>query len=255
MRTPIIAGNWKMHKTAAEAEMLGRAIQEAVTDTDKVEVVLCPPFTALGAVAGVIADSGIRLGAQDLHWEDEGAFTGAISPLMLAGLCTYVIIGHSERRQYFGETDETVNKKVKAALKHQLTPIICVGEQLEQYEANETAAVVGGQVTGALDGLSAAEVAQLVFAYEPIWAIGTGKTATPEEASGIIEASIRGVISDLYEPSIAAATRVQYGGSVKPNNIEGFMAQAHIDGALVGGASLKADSFVSLVKGSLVKFT
>ncbi len=254
MRTPIIAGNWKLHKTIAEAIELAKEIRQAVADIDKVEVVLCPPFTALSAVEDVITGSKIGLGAQNMYWEDQGAFTGEISPLMLKGWCDYVILGHSERRQYFGETDEGVNKKVKAALAHHLNPIVCVGENLAQNEAGETTAFVGGQVRGAFAGLSAKEAVKVVVAYEPIWAIGTGKNAEPEDANRIIEQSIRGTIAGLYNAGVAQQIRVQYGGSVKPNNIEVFMAQPDIDGALVGGASLKADSFVALVKGALVKF-
>ncbi|MDM8520394.1 triose-phosphate isomerase [Anaerolineales bacterium HSG6] len=251
MRTPIIAGNWKMHKTAAEAVLLAREIREAVTNIDKVETVLCPPFTALGAVKGIIADSNIGLGAQNLHWEEQGAYTGEVSPLMLAGLCDYVIIGHSERRQYFGETDETVNKKIKSALAHGLKPIVCVGENLDQYEAGETNSFVGSQIKGAFVGLSADDASKIVVAYEPIWAIGTGRTAEPEGANEIIATSIRGTLTELYSEEVAQKIRVQYGGSVKPNNVESFMAQPDIDGALVGGASLKTDSFVALVKGAL----
>jgi triosephosphate isomerase len=253
MRTPIIAGNWKMHKTIAEAVQLAHQIREAMTDLHGVEVVLCPPFMALSAVEDVITDSNIGLGAQNMHWEDQGAFTGEISPLMLKGWCDYVIVGHSERRQYFGETDEGVNKKVKAALAHHIAPIICVGENLAQNEAGETEAFVGGQVRAALAGLSAQEAARVVMAYEPIWAIGTGKNAEPADANSIIGLSIRGALADLYNETVAQQIRVQYGGSVKPDNIEAFMSQPDIDGALVGGASLDTASFVALVKGALVK--
>ncbi len=253
MRTPIIAGNWKMHKTLAEAVQLAHEIREAVAAISGVEVVLCPPFTALGAVADVIAKSKIKLGAQNMYWAEQGAFTGEISPLMLAGLCNYVILGHSERRQFFGETDEGVNKKAKAALAHHLTPIICVGENLAQNEAGETAAFVGGQVRGAFEGIGAEDAAKIVVAYEPIWAIGTGKNAEPADANRIIGLNIRGALADLYGESVAQQIRIQYGGSVNPGNIEAFMSQPDIDGGLVGGASLKADSFVALVKGALVK--
>ena len=253
MRTPIIAGNWKMHKTAAEAVLLARKVREAVATIKGVDVVLCPPFTALGAVESVIADSTIGLGAQNMYWEEQGAFTGEISPVMLAGLCDYVILGHSERRQYFGETDEGVNKKVKAALAHSLTPIVCAGENLEQNEAGETEAFVGGQIRAAFAGLSVGDAVKVVVAYEPIWAIGTGKNAEPAGANSIISSSIRGVLVDLYDDAVAQQIRIQYGGSVKPDNIEGFMAQPDIDGALVGGASLKTETFVPLVKGALVK--
>lgn len=254
MRTPIIAGNWKMHKTIAEAVQLAREVREAVADISQVEVVLCPPFVSLSAVEAVIADSKVGLGAQNLYWEEQGAFTGEISPLMLQGLCDYVIIGHSERRQYFGETDESVNKKVKAALAHNLKPIVCVGENLAQNEAGETAAVVGGQVKAAFAGLPAAEAVQVVVAYEPIWAIGTGRNAEPADANRTIGLNIRGALAEIYGEATAQQVRIQYGGSVKPNNIEAFMAQPDIDGALVGGASLKSDSFVALVKGALVKY-
>jgi triosephosphate isomerase len=253
MRTPIIAGNWKMHKTSAEAVLLAREVREAVASISGVDVVLCPPFTALAAVESVIANTKIGLGAQNMYWEEQGAFTGEISPVMLAGLCDYVILGHSERRQYFGETDEGVNRKVKAALAHNLIPIVCVGENLAQNEAGETVKFVGGQVRAAFNGLSGGEAAKVVVAYEPIWAIGTGRNAQPADANGIIGESIRGVLASLYGQDVAQQIRVQYGGSVKPDNIEAFMSQPDIDGALVGGASLKADSFVALVKGALVK--
>jgi len=250
MRIPIIAGNWKMHKTIAEAVQLSRGIREGVADVEGVEVVLCPPFTALAAVEDVINNSDVGLGAQNMHWEEQGAFTGEISPLMLQGLCDYVILGHSERRQYFGETDESVNKKIKAALAHNIKPIVCVGENLAQNEAGETVEFVGGQIKGAFAGLSAAEAEQIVVAYEPIWAIGTGKTAQPEDANEIIARSIRGVLASLYGDDVAQKIRVQYGGSVKPANVEAFMGQPDIDGALVGGACLKVDSFVAIVKGA-----
>jgi triosephosphate isomerase len=254
MRTPIIAGNWKMHKTIAEAVQLAREVREAVVDIDKVEVVLCPPFVALSAVEDVTANSKVGVGAQNMFWEEEGAFTGEVSPLMLQGLCDYVILGHSERRQYFGETDEGVNKKVKAALAHHIKPIVCVGENLEQNEAGETDEFVGGQVKAAFAGLSAQEATEMVVAYEPIWAIGTGKHAEPADANRTIGHSIRRVLAEIYDDSVAQKIRIQYGGSVKPNNVESFMAESEIDGALVGGASLKAETFVPLVKGALVKF-
>ncbi|MBN1995353.1 MAG: triose-phosphate isomerase [Anaerolineae bacterium] len=254
MRTPIIAGNWKMHKTIAEAVLLARQVREAVADIEGVEVVLCPPFTALSAVEDVITESKIGLGAQNMHWEDQGAFTGEVSPLMLKGWCDYVIIGHSERRQYFGETDEGVNKKTRAALAHHLKPIVCVGENLAQNEAGETESFVGGQVKAAFADLPAAEAQKVVVAYEPIWAIGTGKNAEPSDANNIIGGVIRDTLAKIYSQNVAQQIRIQYGGSVKPDNIEAYMAQPHVDGALVGGASLKADSFVALVKGALVKY-
>lgn len=247
MRKPIMAGNWKMHKTVGEAAELAAAIKAGAAGVTGVDVVLCPPFTAIAAVSGAVSGSDVKVGAQDMYWEEQGAFTGEVSPLMLKGLCQYVIFGHSERREYFGETNETVNRKVKAALAHGFTPIICCGENLAQNEAGETAAFVSSQIKGALDGLTAEQVATVVIAYEPIWAIGTGKTAEPAGVNSIIGLSIRGVIADMFGEDTAQAVRVQYGGSVKPENVADYMVQSEIDGALVGGASLKADSFMALV--------
>jgi triosephosphate isomerase len=240
-----------MYKTIAEAVELTRGVRRAVADVKGIEVVLCPPFTALAAVREAIGPAKIGLGAQNMHFEEQGAFTGEISPLMLAELCQYVILGHSERRQYFGETDEGVNKKAKVALAHGLTPIVCVGENLEQNRAGETAAFVGGQVRAAFAGINAGDAGRVVIAYEPIWAIGTGVAAVPAEVNRIIGVSIRGALADLYGEAVAQAIRVQYGGSVKPDNMAEFAVQSEIDGALVGGASLKADSFVAIVKASL----
>ncbi|RME99979.1 MAG: triose-phosphate isomerase [Chloroflexi bacterium] len=248
MRTPIIAGNWKMHKTVAEAVELATGVRNAVTDVVGVDVVLCPPFTALAALKDVLAGSNVGLGAQNMHFAEQGAFTGEVSPLMLKELCQYVILGHSERRQFFCETDEGVNKKIKVALEHGLRPIVCVGENLAQNEAGETTAFVGGQVKAAFDGLSAEEAAVVIVAYEPIWAIGTGKTADPATANTIIAQSIRGTLAEMYGDDVAQKVRVQYGGSVKPGNVDAFMAQPDIDGALVGGASLSVENFLPLVK-------
>jgi triosephosphate isomerase len=248
MRTPIVAGNWKMHKTIAEAVELTRGVRRGLMDLTGVEVVLCPPFTALAAVREAIGPAHIGLGAQNMYFEEQGAFTGEVSPLMLAELCQYVILGHSERRQFFGETDDGVNKKAKAALAHGLIPIICVGENLEQNRAGETEHVVGGQVRAAFQGIGATEAGRVVIAYEPIWAIGTGVAAVPAEVNRIIGLSIRGVLADMYGEDLAQSTRVQYGGSVNPTNMADFAVQSEIDGALVGGASLKADGFVSIVK-------
>lgn len=239
-----------MYKTVVEAKALAQAVCEGAATVAGVDVVLCPPFTALEAVKSVVAGTNVGLGAQTMHWEEQGAFTGEVSPLMVQELCEYVILGHSERRQYFGETDEGVNRKVKAALAHGLTPIVCVGENLAQNEAGETAAFVGQQVKAAFEGLSAEDATKTIIAYEPIWAIGTGKTADPATANSIIGLSIRGAVADIYSEETAQKVRVQYGGSVKPDNIAGFMAQPDIDGALVGGASLTADSFLALVKGA-----
>lgn len=248
MRKPIIAGNWKMHKTIDEAVALVDAMRASLDEIETVESIVCPPFVALSAVAEVLKGSRVNVGAQNMHWGEEGAYTGEIAPGMLAGLCQYVILGHSERRGSFGETDEGVNKKAKAALAHSLTPIICVGETEAQYDAGETDAVVRGQVAAALEGFSAEQVRSLVFAYEPIWAIGTGKAATGEDANRTIGGIVRGTIARLYDQETAQAVRVQYGGSAKPANIAEFMRQPDIDGALVGGASLTADSFVEMVR-------
>ncbi len=253
MRTPIIAGNWKMYKTIAEAVELTRAVRRGVMDLEGVEVVLCPPFTALAAVRETIGPAKIGLGAQNMYYEEQGAFTGEVSPVMLAELCQYVILGHSERRQYFGETDEGVNKKARAALAYHLTPIICVGESLAQNKAGETEAFVGGQVRAAFNGISAQDARRIVIAYEPIWAIGTGETAVPADVNRIIGVSIRAALADMYGEAVAQAIRVQYGGSVKPDNMAEFAVQSEIDGALVGGASLKADSFVAIVKAAIAK--
>jgi triosephosphate isomerase len=247
MRTPIMAGNWKMYKNVDEAAELAQAIKSAAADTTGVDIVLCPPFTALTTVAAAVKGSSIEVGAQNMYWEEQGAFTGEVSPLMLQGWCRYVILGHSERREYFGETDEGVNKKAKAALAYNLIPIICCGENLAQNEAGQTADFVGSQIRGALDGLTNEQVAQVVIAYEPIWAIGTGKAAEPAAVNSLIGLSIRGVIADVFGETAAQAVRIQYGGSVKPENVESFLVQPNIDGALVGGASLKADSFIALV--------
>ncbi len=248
MRTKIIAGNWKMNKTPAEAVALAQALVAEIGSVSGVERVIVPPFVALAGVAPVLAGSGIGLGAQNLHWADSGAYTGEISAPMLKGLCQYVVIGHSERRQYFGETDESVNKKTRAALNHGLTPIVCVGETLAQYEAGETGAVVSSQVKAAYADIPAADVLKTVIAYEPIWAIGTGRAATPEGANAVIAQHIRAVIAGLYGADVAAALRIQYGGSVTAANAAELLAQPDIDGALVGGASLKTADFGVIVR-------
>lgn len=247
-RLPVIAGNWKMNKTPAEAAELARTFVSALAATARVEVILCPPFVCLPAVYAEIKNSPLGLGAQNLHWEKSGAFTGEVSPPMLSGWCSHVIIGHSERRQFFGETDDTVNKKVRSALAYNLTPIICVGELLAEYEANKTNEVVTRQMKGAYDGLSKDDALKTIIAYEPVWAIGSGKAATGAGANSVIGLSIRGVISDLYNSSVADSIRVQYGGSVTATNIKEFMTQPDIDGALVGGASLKVNDFQTIVE-------
>lgn len=250
MRTPFIAGNWKMNKNVSEAIELVRDLRRLIIDVFTVEVAVCPPFVALSAVADALTGSKIKVGAQNMHWEEKGAFTGEVSAHMLKGLVDYVIIGHSERRQYFGETDETVNKRVKAALAKGLTPIMCVGETLAQYEAGETARVVSTQVKGGLAGLTVEQAQSIVIAYEPVWAIGTGKAATGAGANSVIALNVRGPLSELFGESVAQAVRVQYGGSVTPANIAEFMGMPDIDGGLVGGASLKAADFAEIVKGT-----
>jgi triosephosphate isomerase len=253
MRKPFIAGNWKMHKTVAEAVALAEGLRESLADVaeEAMELAVCPTATALHAVSETLDGSNIGVGAQNMYWEKEGAYTGEISPVMVKELGQYVIIGHSERRQYFGETDETVNRKIKAALAHGLKPIVCIGESLEQNEAGETVPFVKGQIEGAFADLSAEDARKLVLAYEPIWAIGTGRTATPEDANRIIREAIRDVLKALYDEETAEAIRVQYGGSVKPHNSADFIVMPEIDGALVGGASLKVETFTPLVCNAL----
>lgn len=248
MRKPIIAGNWKMNKTVGEAQDLVRALKGKVANVTDVEIVVAPVFTALSAVAKAIKGSNIKLSAQDMYWEAEGAFTGEVSPLMLKDVgCEYVIIGHSERRTYFSETNETVNKKLKAAHAYSLKPIICVGERLEQRESGITKDVIRDHVVNGLAGITKDQILNTVIAYEPVWAIGTGKTATPEQAQEVHE-FIRGLLTEIYSPDVADAVRISYGGSVKPGNIAQLMAQPDIDGGLIGGASLDADSFAQVVK-------
>jgi triosephosphate isomerase len=248
MRKPFIAGNWKMHNTIGEAVALVESLQTALANVKGCDVAVCPPFPALAAVREALAGSAIGLGAQNMHWEEKGAFTGEVSPQMLEGLCDYVIIGHSERRTLFGETDETVNKKLHAALAHGLKPILCVGENLQQNQAGETEAFVGGQVQAAFEGISAEQARTITIAYEPIWAIGTGLPATGEGANGIIGGTVRKTVATMYGENVADVVRIQYGGSVKPSNTAEFMAQPDIDGALVGGASLRADDFAAIVR-------
>ncbi len=247
MRRPILAGNWKMNLTIAEATDFVRSIRRGLNEIRDVDRVLCPPYTALATVGELVSATEIEVGAQNMYWEEKGAYTGEIAPAMLKELCQYVILGHSERRAYFGETDEGVNRKIKAALAQSLKPIVCVGETEAQHDAGETESVVSGQVRGCLAGLPAEQVAGLVIAYEPVWAIGTGKAATPAGAGAVIGLNIRGTVAELYDEATAQAVRVQYGGSVKPSNVAEFMTHPDIDGALVGGASLKPD-FVELVR-------
>jgi triosephosphate isomerase len=245
MRIPFIAGNWKMNTTTTEAEQLVLETIEKIDGIEGVEKVLCPPFVSLVAINMMLQNSSLKIGAQNMHFETEGAYTGEISPLMLRELCEFVILGHSERRWYFGETDEIVNKKVKAALANALQPILCVGERLAENEAGKTEEVVNRQVTAALSGIE--PVYTLVIAYEPVWAIGTGKAATEEQAAATIQ-FIRDVLAKIWNKSIAQDLRILYGGSVTGANIADFISHPEIDGALVGGASLKAEEFASIVE-------
>lgn len=251
MRTPLIAANWKMNLTAVAATEFVREIRQGLQTITGVDRVICPPFIAIPAVADALQATDIAVGAQTMGFAENGAYTGEVAPNMLTPFCQYVIIGHSERRAMFAETDETVNKKVHLALAHGLTPIICVGESLSQNEAGETHAFVSGQVQGALVGLTAVQVSQCVIAYEPIWAIGTGKSATAAQAGSIVGLTVRGAVADLYGEPTAQAVRILYGGSVTEQNIADYMSQPDIDGALVGGASLKP-AFVDLVRNARV---
>lgn len=249
MRTPIIAGNWKMFKTVSEAKAFFEGVK-GKAEVSGVESVICAPFTNLPALVEAAKGTSIKIGAQNLHFEDEGAFTGEVSGRMLQELgVDYVIIGHSERRAYFAETDEIVNKKVHAAFKYGITPIPCVGEKLEEREAGQTKDVVKVQTVGALKGLTAEQATKVVIAYEPIWAIGTGKSSTSADANEVIS-YIRSIVSDLYDAETAGKIRIQYGGSVKPENVKEYMGQSDIDGALVGGASLQPASYIALVEGA-----
>ncbi len=247
MRRPVIAGNWKMYKTQAEARAFLTALKPLVASSTHSDIVVAPPFTALAAAVEAARGSAIAIAAQDVHWQKEGAFTGEVATKMLVEIgCRYVIIGHSERRHYFGETDERVNRKVKAALEAELTPIVCVGETLQEREAGQTEAVLERQFRGGFAALTGAEFSRIIIAYEPVWAIGTGRTATPEMAAEA-HRLLRQLAAASFTSERAGGLRILYGGSVKPDNIKGLMAQVEIDGALVGGASLDAQSFASIV--------
>ncbi|MFZ5912128.1 MAG: triose-phosphate isomerase [Chloroflexota bacterium] len=248
MRTPIVAGNWKMNKTVEEARSLVFDMSQKLRPIQGVEKVLCPPFPALLAVSAMLQGTDIGLGAQNLHWEEKGAFTGEVAPNMVAEFCQYVIIGHSERRAWFGETDETVNKKVRAALAHDLTPIVCVGETLDEYESGRTGEVVRRQISLGLADVDPAKAARLVVAYEPVWAIGTGRASSGENANAVLADHIRPALASLFGAETSQAIRIQYGGSVTAANAAEFFGQPEIDGALVGGASLKVDEFVAIVQ-------
>lgn len=247
MRTPLMAGNWKMYKTPAETTAFFDAFLPLVAESKHCEIAICPPFVNMAAAIAASAGSRVGVGAQNLYWKNEGAFTGEVSgPMIKAAGAEWVIIGHSERRQYFGETDATVLDRTKAALAAGLRPIVCVGERLEEREAGKTDAVLTEQFEGGIAGLDADSFAKIVIAYEPVWAIGTGKTATPEMAADA-HRTIRALVTAKYGDTAGAAIRILYGGSVKPDNVKGLMAQPEIDGALVGGASLEAASFASIV--------
>jgi triosephosphate isomerase len=248
MRKKLIAGNWKMHRTPSESEKLAKEIRDLSGNVDYADVVICPTYVALDRVTKAVKGSSIQTGAQDMHWENQGAFTGKISGDMIKDLGVhYVIIGHSEQRSYFHETNDSVNKKVKKALESGLTPIICVGETLAEREENRTESVVEDHVRGAFWGLSAAKASQCVVAYEPVWAIGTGKTATAEQAQEV-HAFIRKLIAELYDSGLADGIRILYGGSMKPENAGGLLKQKDIDGGLIGGAALKAESFMGIIE-------
>jgi triosephosphate isomerase (TIM) len=248
MRTPLVAGNWKMNKTVDEARLLVSEMGRALKEIKGVEKVLCPPFTSLVAVNALLQGTDIGLGAQNMHWEEKGAFTGEIAPSMVAEFCRYVIIGHSERRTYFGETNDKVNKKVHAAYKVGLIPIVCIGETLTEYEAGKTADVVKRQAREGLKDVDPGFASKIVVAYEPVWAIGTGRASSGENAESIHRDVIRPVLKELFGPDIAQAIRVLYGGSVTASNAAEFFSKPDIDGALVGGASLKVDEFTKITQ-------
>jgi triosephosphate isomerase len=248
MRIPVIAGNWKLYKKTAEALQLVQDLSSLVKDVKGVEIVIAPSFTVLGPVRSLLFDSSIAVAGQDCFWEEEGAYTGEVSPGMLVDAgCSHVIIGHSERRQFFGETDETVHRKITAALRAGLTVLFCVGETLQEREASETFAVLDRQIRTGLNNLSPTDMEKVILAYEPVWAIGTGKTATDEQAQEA-HAFIRQLVAALFSSGVADALRIVYGGSVKPDNISALMAQPDVDGALVGGASLTAESFAAIIR-------
>jgi len=248
MRKPLVAGNWKMNKNVQEATLLVADLIPGLESVKTVDRVLCPPFTSLMVVAGMVAGTEIALGAQNMHWENSGAFTGEASPSMIKEFCHYVIIGHSERRTYFCESDETVNKKIKGAILHDLIPIICVGETLEEREKDRTGEIISRQMKGAFQGIESIDPAKLVIAYEPVWAIGTGKASSPQDANNVIGNMVRENMKILFGEEIAQLVRVLYGGSVNGQNAGDFFKQSEIDGGLVGGASLKPSDFLQIVE-------
>jgi len=251
MRKLFIAGNWKLNLLTEHAVKLAKELVEGLRGINQIEIAVAPVYTVLGAVNEVLIGSNIGLCAQDVFWEESGAFTGEVGPGMLRDVgCSYVIIGHSERRQFFGETDQSVNKKLKSALKAELIPIMCIGESLAEREANKTIEIVERQIKKGLEGISQEEMKKIVIAYEPVWAIGTGKTATPAQAEEV-HSFIRKLLKELYGDKLAEMVRIQYGGSVKPENIKELIKEKDIDGALVGGASLKPESFIGIIKNAL----
>ncbi len=251
MRTACVAGNWKMHNTVEQSKDLMRDLISGLDSINSVSSIVCPPFTALAPVKDLLGRSSIKLGAQDLYWEDQGAFTGEIAPGMISELADYVILGHSERRAYFNDSDDKVNKKIIAAIKAGLKPIFCVGETLVEYEAGLTGQVVSRQIKQGLVGVVGNQMGMIMIAYEPVWAIGTGKAATPAGANQIIKTAIREELAQLYSAQVAENMRILYGGSVKPDNARDFFSQPDIDGALVGGASLKAEDFIRITEAAV----
>lgn len=248
MRKPFVAGNWKMNKTGEEARTLVAELLPELQGVTSIDRAICPPFPYLMGISAMLTGTGVGLGAQNMYWEESGAYTGEVSPNMVAEFCQYVILGHSERRAYFGETDETVNRKVLAAFAHNLIPIVCVGETLEENESGRTAEVVERMVREGLKGLTSEQAGKVVIAYEPVWAIGTGRAASGEGANAVLANHIRPVLKEMYGEEVAQAVRIQYGGSVNAKNAAEFFSQPDIDGALVGGASLKAPDFAAIVK-------
>ena len=248
MRKASVAGNWKMHNTVEQSRVLVKELLTGLDHVHNVSSIICPPFTALATVKDLLGNSSIRLGAQDMYWEDQGAFTGEIAPGMVSELAEYVIIGHSERRAYFNDSDENVNRKILAALKVGLKPVFCVGETLQENEAGQTGQVVSRQIKNGLLGVAGDQMGEIMIAYEPVWAIGTGKAATPEGANQIIKAFIRSELIQIFSEDVAEQTPILYGGSVKPGNARDFFQQPDIDGALVGGASLKAEDFIRITE-------
>lgn len=252
MRIPLVAGNWKMNKGVAEAIALADELRTAIDSIQSVEKVVCPPFTSLVSIQSILSGSSIHLGAQNMHWKPSGAYTGEVSAAMVKELCEYVIIGHSERRQFFGETDETVNLKVRAAMEIGLIPIVCIGETLAENEASQTAVVLERQIRGGLAALTPEDGATLVIAYEPVWAIGTGRAASGEIANQVLHDMIRPVLADLFGKTVSQSIRILYGGSVTAANAAEFFAQPEVDGALVGGASLKVAEFEAIVRTAVI---